>query len=195
MKRSVALGIASVVKTFSSFKEDHIKIWKEIKKSFAVEKLLGEKEHADELIQDVIRAYNLATTKEGRILALTLLVNTFSFKQLCAFNPKDHREGKIVNSDSSDSENHTMSELEEDDEVDETGEQIKMNQKEKEVTFNPPLNWYYYQAARLHYRANQAALQPLICPPKSIWRIPFDTLRVVIDFATSEEVRNILITL
>ena len=132
----------------------------------------------------------MANSKEGRVLALSLLVNNFSFKQLCSFNPKDkQKSGTGEETNSSDFENNTNSESnEDDDEVNDSGDKKDNEEEEKNVTFNPPLQWYYYQTARLHYRSSQGALQPLICPPKNISKIPFDVLHTIIDFVTSEEV-------
>ena len=167
--------------------------------SMYVDKALGAQGNSDVLLEEVVKAYNLSTTPEGKIMALSLVANNFTFKQLCRFNPPEKGtkglkiQGKKLPKPSVDETGENVDDIQalldsDDDDSDEsnkdsdlsTDDEFSASKSDQCVYWKPELNFYFYQRARLHYRLCQGAVQPLIVPRKNNWKISFDVLRTII---------------
>ena len=208
MKRSLSFGVSSMIQTLCSFKEDYIEIWKDLKKSMMVDKALGAKGNSDILLEEVIKSYNLSSTPEGKIMALSLVANNFTFKQLCKFNPPDKgikglkksakKHSKQNVDETGENVDDIQALLDSDDDSDDsnkdsdisTDEELSASQSDQCLYWKPELKFYFYQRARLHYRLSNGAVQPLIVPRKNNWKISFEVLRTIIDFVTSDEIQQ-----
>ena len=215
MRKSVAFGIKAVCSAFTSCKDDLGEIYVDVKDSGFVEKALGQKVLHDSYIKEIIRAYNMAPDARARTQILSL-VSKMGYGRLKKFNPpmekkaatklavqEDNQDMEIDNDlfpvehddndeessddESSDEESNTEKNIE--DHIGDAGDVTITNESKKESVeyWNPPITWYKYKNARVHYDKFKAGGQPVEVKVQPKERIDREVLGTIIDFLTSDE--------
>ena len=173
-RKLAASGIGAVLHTVSNNSDPDGVLWKMIVESECVSLALSSPPPPDELIQEIVIAYNNAGTYAKRIQVLSLIATKKSFKYLKQFNSK---------SASSKETGAKIAELDcdgDDDNAVDVPAIIPRN-----CFFNPPLSYHIYRQARLHHKDNGHGLSPVDRGRSFVWRIPLEVIDTIIDFVSS----------
>ena len=98
-------------------------------------------------------------SRDGRLMAYSLLVPKFRFKDLVKFNAKQNTSARLYPS------------LEDvDDNEDGTYEKLDVDPNDLNVRFNPPITYHFHRKAEIYYRENGYGNAPVVKKTTHRWR-------------------------
>merc|ERR1712051_184362 len=96
LKQTGALGIKAILSSMTQYYEDTQEMWRDLKESGCVEKMMGFQGFLDSNLEVIIEAHNMAPTPDDRLQVVTAVADV-KFEKLDQFNPPKTPKPKIQN--------------------------------------------------------------------------------------------------